>query len=93
MSTIARFLESLSTTVNAPDDAQYTASVEAIAHLDEASRSALLARDPVALARAVGKPVNFACMIMVPDNDEPARETPDDDDGCEEPTDAPSKAA
>lgn len=68
----------------------------ALASLAPITRAALEHRDPVALARALGHPVTFACMIALPDQDgtEPevqpdGQEVPDGTEESDEPAGRP----
>lgn len=60
----------------------------ALATLDAPARDALLARDPAAILAALGLPPALACIVVAPEQDEPA---PDESpaDGEEE-TDPPA---
>lgn len=59
-------------------DSRPTAAADfdtALAGLEPITRAALTERNPVALARALGHPVAFACMVAVPGEDETAPNT------------------
>ncbi|TZF89655.1 hypothetical protein [Cognatilysobacter lacus] len=51
-----------------------------LSSIEPLARAAVLERDPVALAAALGRPVTFACMIAVPEEEEPAQERDPDDE-------------
>jgi hypothetical protein len=83
MSALIHFLDTLG---RQPVQADFEAQVAALP-VDAATRSALMGRDPQALARAFGDTRTLLCMIFSPEDepkrqddapgDEPAR-TPDD---------------
>jgi hypothetical protein len=57
----------------------------ALARLEPITRAALEQRDPVALARALGHPVTFACMILVPEEQPDPDREPEEQDVPDEP--------
>ena len=63
---IVQFLETLGASSNALSAANYAHAVEAL-ELDEASRDALLARDAVAVSRALGARADMRCFVLIPD--------------------------
>ena len=79
MCNVIQFLEALARDPRLPGSAEYAT---AVAELEPAARAALLARDPAAIAAALGVPPTVACIIATPESEEPAPEQlPADDDG------------
>jgi hypothetical protein len=71
MSHVIQFLEALARDTRPLGATGYS---EAVAAFDGPARDALLARDPAAIATALGLPSTYACAIATPDHDEPARD-------------------
>ena len=66
--------------------------IRLVATQDDAVAQAVVAGDAAALTRALGMPAVFACVIMSPEHDEPAREdVPDGDEDV--PADPETRAA
>lgn len=81
MSELISFLEDLGQGARLDDEA-YAAAVATLP-VDEASRAALLARDPAALARLLGGRSNVLSLLVPAEDDQPKddedEESPDDD--------------
>jgi len=73
MSALIQFLDTLG---RQPASVDFSAQVAALP-VDAATRSALMGRDPQALARAFGDTRTLLCMIFSPE-DEPKRENEQD---------------
>ncbi|MFC0676276.1 hypothetical protein ACFFGH_00240 [Lysobacter korlensis] len=89
MSNVIQFLELLGRSPRALTDAEYAS---ATISFEAPARDALLARDPISLAAALHARATVACVIAIPENDEPA---PEDVpfEGDEPPADSDVKAA
>lgn len=98
MNPVIQLLEALARDARPLDADGYAAAVDAV---DGPARAALLARDPAAIAAALGLPPTLACVIATPDpgepveDDEPAEdgEPADGDDGSQIPTSPDALAA
>lgn len=79
MNDVIQFLEALACDPHRLDGSDWDAAVAAV---DGPARGALLARDPAAIAAALGLAPTLACMIVAPEQDEPAQDDhPADGDG------------
>lgn len=85
MSNVIEFLDALARDPRRADPEAYAA---AAATLEPSVRAALLARDPAAVARAVGVAPIVACMVVAPEREQP-EETPADDPPGQDDQDAP----
>lgn len=85
MSNVIDFLDALARDPRRADPDAYAA---AVATLDPAARDALLARDPAAVARAVGATPIVACMVVAPEREQPD-EAPAEDEPTRDDPDAP----
>lgn len=86
MSDVIQFLEALA---RHPRGLELRAREEALAAMDPAAREALLSGDVIALGRALDARAAMACLILAPENDEPA----DDQAPSEDEPDSPDSQA